>query len=111
MSDYAYLKARLRTLNLRVSTSLNVPVRDLYLGSSFTDATTAIEALEERVRVLSEALRPFAKAGELFPDRAPDEHWDQSIYRPAAGPDYEIAGDDLRSARTTLNQESPDAGR
>lgn len=50
-----------------------------------------------------EALKPFAKAGELFPSRGEDE-WDMLVYSPAAGKEYSICGDDLRRARSLLSQ-------
>jgi hypothetical protein len=61
----------------------------------------------ERVKALEEALRPFAKAGELFPPREPDG-WDMVVYKPAAGPDYEIYGDHLRAAAILAT--TPDLG-
>ena len=58
-------------------------------------------AMVVEIRRLREALRPFAKAGELFPPR--DEAVsDQAIYAPAAGKEYSICGDDLRRARAAL---------
>jgi len=44
-----------------------------------------------------EALGPFAKAGELFKPRDPDS-WDMAIYTPAAGREYDLVGDHLRTA-------------
>jgi hypothetical protein len=52
------------------------------------------------VREAVEALEPFAKAGELFPDPAPE--FDQCIYSPAAGDEYSLSGNDLRRARKAL---------
>lgn len=73
---------------------------------------TALEAenaaLKARNAELVEGLRPFAKAGELFRPRPPDS-FDECVYRPAAGPDYEIGGDHLRRARALL-QGGSDAG-
>jgi len=58
-------------------------------------------ALKARNAELVEGLRPFAKAGELFRPRPPDS-FDECIYRPAAGSDYELGGDHLRRARALL---------
>lgn len=56
------------------------------------------EKLRERTAELEDGLRPFAKAGELFPPRTPDS-FNEGVYRPAAGDEYAISGDDLRRAR------------
>jgi hypothetical protein len=58
------------------------------------------EAREERDR-LREALKPFAKAGELFGPPLRDG-FDEGIYLPAAGPEYAIGGSDLRRAKAAL---------
>jgi hypothetical protein len=113
MADYADLKARLRTLNLRVSTSGHVPVRDLHLGPSFTDALTAIEALEERVRGMRGQGQSEGWAAAVgFLRNMSAIHPPASLSHAAS-----LLADQLedarqaKSARATLNQESPDAGR
>lgn len=63
-------------------------------------AATGIERLLKREEALQKALRPFAKAGELFD--GPPVDFDQCIYNPAAGSEYALSGNDLRKARTTL---------
>lgn len=50
-----------------------------------------------------EIIRPFAKAGELFNDENPNGI-DQLIYGPAAGEEYSISADHLRSANRFLSQ-------
>lgn len=81
---------------------------DTPLGEQCREAADAIERLtrgrdearaeNERLR---EALAPFAKAGELFPERHPDG-FDMVIYAPAAGPAYNIVAEDLRRARAAM---------
>ncbi|MCB1470916.1 MAG: hypothetical protein KDK08_27995, partial [Rhizobiaceae bacterium] len=53
-----------------------------------------------RTAVLEKALKPFAKAGELFPDPQPE--FDQYVYNPAAGEEYSLGGNHLRAARAAL---------
>lgn len=55
--------------------------------------------LDEAVKVIE----PFAKAGELFWERDPDQ-FDMLIYSPAAGAEYNIVGDHLRAARAFIDQ-------
>jgi len=57
-------------------------------------------ALLDRIERLEKALRPFAKAGELFEPRG--DTYDMLVYAPAAGSEYHITGDDLRAARAAL---------
>ena len=57
---------------------------------------------EKGAEAMRKALKPFAKAGELFGPRESDSY-DQAVYMPAAGPEYGISGDDLRRARAALN--------
>ena len=58
------------------------------------------ERAEAEAEKMRKALKPFAKAGELFPD--PPQEFAQCIYRPAAGDEYAISGEDLRRARAAL---------
>lgn len=62
-----------------------------------------------RTAVLEKALKPFAKAGELFPDPQPE--FDQYVYNPAAGEEYSLGGNHLRAARAALTpaKENADA--
>lgn len=55
----------------------------------------------ERLRA---ALAPFLKAAELFPEPPGTVKFDISIYCPAAGPEFELRGDDLRRARDAIAQ-------
>jgi len=48
-----------------------------------------------RIAELEAALKPFAKAGELFADGRDDNH---GIYNPVAGHEYGLSGADLRKA-------------
>lgn len=66
----------------------------------------AAQADGERVARLTEALRPFAKAGELFDHEPADPRWVVSIYKPAAGDDYAITDRHLREARAALSEGS-----
>lgn len=61
-----------------------------------------IKLLINQNRLLLDALRPFAKAGELFPGAPGELEFDQCIYNPAAGVEYSLCGDDLRRARITF---------
>jgi hypothetical protein len=54
---------------------------------------------EARAEAAEKALRPFAKAGELFVVRG---EFNECVYAPAAGPEYNITGDDLRRARAAI---------
>lgn len=58
---------------------------------------------ERRVAELEAALKPFAKAGELFDAHDPD-HLDICIYAPAAGEEYWLSAADLRAARAVINK-------
>jgi len=62
--------------------------------------TAYIEAQARRIEALEGALRPFAKAGAIAGER--DPRWDFYAYRPAAGDEYAIMGDHLRTANATL---------
>ena len=64
---------------------------------------SAYAALAEENRRLREALQPFAKAGELFPEAPGSVEFDQAIYKPAAGDEWSLCGDDLRRARAALS--------
>lgn len=60
-------------------------------------ADADVARLTTRIEVLKEALRPFAKSGQLVGDRG--DEFDFWVYRPAGGDEYGIVGDDLRRAR------------
>ena len=68
-----------------------------------TDAQV-IDKLRTEVERLRTALAPFLKAAELFPEPPGTVKFDISIYCPAAGPEFELRGDDLRRARAALAQ-------
>ena len=68
-----------------------------------TDAQV-IDKLRTEVERLRTALAPFLKAAELFPEPPGTVKFDISIYCPAAGPEFELRGDDLRRARDALAQ-------
>ena len=75
------------------------------IGADALDAIDALRAQvakdKARIERLEAALRPFAKAGELFilPERA---EFCQVLYAPAAGPDYRITERHVRRARAAL---------
>ena len=56
----------------------------------------------EEIERLREALRPFAKAGEIAGEPSPYGDW--YAYRPAAGDEYAIFGQHLREARAALGE-------
>lgn len=57
----------------------------------------------------TKALKPFAKAGQLFGPSISD--YDETVYNPAAGPEFYILGSHLRQARATyINIKGTDAG-
>lgn len=56
----------------------------------------------------TKALKPFAKSGQLFGAKISD--YDETVYNPAAGPEYFILGSHLRQARATyINIKGKDA--
>lgn len=61
-----------------------------------------IDAGRERDEAL-ERLKPFAKAGELFQTREPGDY-DQCVYAPAAGSEYNLTADHLRAARDLVRR-------
>lgn len=65
-------------------------------------AADALTAEQERIEALEEALRPFAKSGELFPEEPGTVEFDICVYRPAKGREWGLCGDDLRRARAAL---------
>lgn len=77
--------------------------------ASLVTAETRADQLRAEVEALKGALKPFAKAGELFGPRE-RAGWDQLIYSPAAGEDYCIVADHLRAARTALAARAATAG-
>lgn len=79
-------------------------MRSTVHGSAFsamTEAADTIEAQARRIEALEGALRPFAKAGELFGEPLPGEY-EEGIYNPAAGPEYGFGAHALRAARAAL---------
>lgn len=64
-------------------------------------------AAEAKVARMGEALKPFAKAGELVGTDATYDFW---AYRPAAGDEYGISGNDLARARSALQSEKDREG-
>ena len=56
----------------------------------------------QRIAALEGALKPFAKAGELFKKNPSPPCVDPYIYAPAAGPDYQILASDLLRAYDAL---------
>ena len=65
------------------------------------EAADRIEELEASLSEALAALEPFARAGKLFRKRDP-EGYDELVYGPAAGDEYNITGDDLRNAHETV---------
>lgn len=68
-----------------------------------------VERLRTVIERLQDALTPFSRAGALFSGAPGDAEFDQCIYKPAAGNEYSICGDDLRRARAALKGASHDA--
>jgi GGDEF domain-containing protein len=64
------------------------------------DALNSYDKHRAVIKELSEALAPFAKAGELFGRVEGDDNC--IIYDPAAGSDYDLTGTDLLKARAAL---------
>lgn len=54
------------------------------------------------VQALVDALQPFARSGVLFPEPPRTVQYDLCIYAPAAGSEYSLHGDDLRTARAAI---------
>lgn len=62
----------------------------------------AMAAACAEIEKLREALKPFAKAGEIAGEPSPYGDW--YAYRPAAGDEYAIFGQHLRDARAALGE-------
>lgn len=62
------------------------------------------DRLAADLAVAREALEPFAKAGKLFPEPPGTVDYDQCIYAPAAGREYDLCGEHLRRARAAINR-------
>lgn len=84
-------------LTARANLTYSYPIEDILLLRGAADEIERLNAANARLR---EALKPFAKAGELF--CIGDEHLDMLIYAPAAGDEYRIVGDDLKRACAAL---------
>lgn len=82
--------------------ALNAEVRAADLWVEVTQLRAEVERLQD-------ALTPFARAGALFPGAHGEAEFDQCIYKPAAGNEYSICGDDLRRARDALKGARHDA--
>ena len=63
-----------------------------------------IKEMQAENEALRKALKPFARAGKLFPPLK-DGELDMCIYAPVAGPEYKIAAEDLRRARAVYEGE------
>ena len=63
-----------------------------------------LDLADEKLARAVEALKPFARAGKLFPPLK-DGEFDMCIYAPVAGPEYKIAAEDLRRARAVYEGE------
>jgi hypothetical protein len=72
-------------------------IESLRASSAAKDAEIA--ALKKEA---ADVVRPFAKAGELFPE--PQFDFEQCIYNPAAGPEYALGSSHLRAARSFLDK-------
>lgn len=79
------------------------PAQDLVANTSPDNAALIIAAVNSLPALIevAKALKPFAKAGELF-DPRPADSYNEGVYMPAAGREYSISGDDLRAARAAL---------
>ena len=85
------------------SRTVPVTVRELkYVEAMVAQAADTIEAQARRIEALEGALRPFAKAGELFGEPLPGGY-EEGIYNPAAGPEYGFGAHALRAARAALD--------
>jgi hypothetical protein len=62
-----------------------------------------VTSMQREIDALREALKPFAKAGELFGDKHPGLD-SMTIYAPSAGEEYWLESDDLRRARAALSE-------
>jgi hypothetical protein len=82
-----------------MSKDMSIEEANLAVATALTRQVVALRAENNRLR---EALRPFAKAGELFTERSMFS--DLVVYLPAAGDAYKIVGDDLRRARAALEE-------
>lgn len=73
-------------------------------GNTEAEAIAAWNTRREVTRELVEALRPFAKAGELFVGPHYDNETRASfgIYRPVKGPDWDVSAQDLFNAYQAL---------
>lgn len=80
-----------------MSKDLSQEEANLAVATALTRQVVALRAENARLR---EALRPFAKAGELFD--AGSMFPELVVYLPAAGDAYKIVGNDLRRARAAL---------
>ena len=74
---------------------------DMVALQGISEASAMIRAQAAEIERLREALKPFAKAGELFGPLDP-EGFDMLVYNPAAGGDYALCGNHLRTARDAL---------
>ena len=93
-------RAEIERLRANVTRLTANPADHRYWEGRWRDADRELSTLRARVR---EVVGPFAKAGELFAPRLPDEY-DQCIYSPAAGDEYSLCGDHLRAARQLMEE-------
>lgn len=95
--SYLIYEEEMKEINRKAAEALGLPV-----AINLRDRIKALKAENARLR---EALRPFAKSGEIMPPRKAHD-FDMSIYAPAAGAEYSISGDDLRRALEAMKGQS-----
>jgi hypothetical protein len=93
-------------VEVNVVSDLNTKIAALEADAAFArKATRAAIARAEKAEAenvkLKEALRPFARFGEILGPPS-EEGFDILIYDPAGHPDRKIVGDDCRRARAAL---------
>ena len=70
--------------------------------SNLVEAADTIEAQAAEIKRLREALKPFAKSGDLLV--MAEDKGDFWAYRPAGGDEYGITGRHLLAARAALGE-------
>ncbi len=70
--------------------------------SNLVEAADTIEAQAAEIKRLREALKPFAKSGDLLV--VAEDKGDFWAYRPAGGDEYGITGRHLLAARAALGE-------
>ena len=77
-------------------------IKHLVAPKDWPEVEGLLTVQARRIEALEGALRPFAKAGELFGEPLPGGY-EEGIYNPAAGPEYSFGAHALRAARAALD--------